>query len=154
VPGARREGLGRLEALFVVRLRQVSRSKLGIRQALEERSDFLVNRGIEHSKGVLDEALIKKIFFDVALDQRIQVHLVPAQGAGCVIDMNSADRVNCDGIFCLHGSDNNVKHIPCRLPQDCARQSTMRECRGHRNNRAATRGIPANLASVAVFSGG
>ena len=65
-------------------------------------------------KGVLDKAFIKKIFFDVTLDHRIQVLPVPVQGTGCMIDMDSTDQMNCDGIFCLHGSDSHVQHIPCR----------------------------------------
>ena len=82
--------------------------RTGICQALEQCIDLLVNRGIEYSKGVLDKAFIKKIFFDVTLDHRIQVLLVPAQGTGGVVDMNCTDQMNCDGIFCLHESDSHV----------------------------------------------
>ena len=73
-------------------------------KAFQQLDDLAIQPWIEHTKGFFNKTFIKEIFLDVTLNYGIEVILVPAQGAGCMIDMNRARQMICNGIFFRHGS--------------------------------------------------
>ena len=73
-------------------------------KAFQQLDNLAIEPWIEHPKGCFDKAFINKIPFDVSLNYWIEVALIPAQGAGCMINMNRARQMISDRIFFLHGS--------------------------------------------------
>src|SRR5260370_31341079 len=73
-------------------------------KAFQQLGELAIKPWIKDPKSFFDKAFIKEIPLDVTLDHRIEVVLIPAQSAGCIINMNRARQVICNGIFFPHRS--------------------------------------------------